>query len=357
MPYQDNYHIVFQRISNKKSILLVVIFFIFIGILLWVSNLYLNTSTAFRIIRLKTQTILSRGGIAYILHLFLIIVFFLHNKKDLGIIYFANSRKFYIGLKVFLISIFLISIWEWSLSRNITVLSIFDGTSPRVIVSAFLFGYLVALVEELTFKQILLVQLIKLIGEENWKRRFVLFLVSILFGLSHISIQLVAHGKVDVFNLVLAFLFSYFTSILYLRLRNLPLVLFLHFFLNIPVIFLDGNLFYFISGLFLISIFTIPIVFKSWIFKCDFRIPNFHLILPILLFISVIFAIASPRRPIDYYNMAQEYYEIENYEQAIGLINQAILMDSVNWKFFILRDKILKDIGEPNTQIKKNYPK
>jgi len=300
---EREYHVWHKMISEKKSIGLLLLFFLIFTPLLWYSNSYLSETVFCRKLHLFTQTTISYGGIAYIIDILLIFALFLNTRNSWDNFLKVRSNHVFVAIKVFAISIIIITAWEWLFSSRVTITLIAENKTGRELLSNFWYGGLIAFTEELTFKWLLLTQLLMRAGDSSGNRRLIFLIVSILFAGSHIPIQITEYGGISTSHLIKTFLYSYFTSILYVKHRNFPLVVFLHFFMNISVVFIDdGKVFYFNWALVLLGIYCIPKINNGWLFRSriKFKIPKWAFASTILLTTVVI--LISAKQPKDLYN-------------------------------------------------------
>lgn len=338
---EREYHVWHKMISDKKSSIRIILFFSLFVPLLWYSNTYLNETTLYRKIHLATQTILSHGGITYLIESIIIFFLFVTSKENLNKFLTVKSKHIYVALKVLFFSILIISIWEWLFSSKMTITLIADNKSARELLKNFWFGGLIAFTEELIFKWLLLTQLLLRVGDSAGNRRLIFFIVAILFAAAHIPIQIAEFGGISTSHLIKTFLYSYFTSILYVKLRNFPLVVLLHFFMNISAVFIDdGKMFYFNWSTVLLGIYSIPKINSGWLFRPR-NIPR----LPKWVFGSLIFVITigvaiSPKTSRDYYNYSKQYYYMDSYPKAMDLISKAISEGSRDAEFINHRGNI-----------------
>jgi tetratricopeptide (TPR) repeat protein/membrane protease YdiL (CAAX protease family) len=344
---EREYHEWFKLISTKRSFGLLIIFFLIFAPLLWYSNSYLSETSLYRQLHLFSQTIIPHGGINYIIEIALVFAFFLNSKKRRDTFLIVKSNHIATAVKVFVISLVIISVWEWLFSSRVTVTLIADDKTGRELLKNFWFGGLVAFTEELIFKWLLLTQLLLRTGNSRGKRRLIFFVVAILFAAAHIPIQINEYGGISTAHLIMTFLYSYFTSILYVKHKNLLLVVLLHFFMNISNIFVDdGYTFFFNWSTILLGIYCIPKINNGWIFRSShrFNLPKWGFASLILLITSII--LISPKQPKDLYNYSRQYYFMDSYNQAMNLINAAISKEENRAEFLNHRGNIFYSIDK-----------
>jgi len=344
---EREYHEWFKRISTKRPTGLLVIFFLIFIPLLWYSNSYLNETSLYRHLHLFSQTVISHGGITYIIEISLVLAFFLNSRKRWDTFLKVKSNHIVTAVKVFIISLVIISLWEWMFSSRVTVALIADDKTGREILKNFWFGGLVAFTEELIFKWLLLTQLLLRTGSSSGNRRLVFFVVAMLFAASHIPIQINEYGGISTGHLFKTFLYSYFTSILYVKHKNLLLVVLLHFYMNISKIFVDdGYTFYFNWSTILLGIYCIPKINNGWIFRSNlrFNLPKWAFGGIVLVVTSIV--LISAKQPKDFYNYSRQYYFMDSYNQAMKLINDAISKEENRAEFFNHRGNILYSLDK-----------
>lgn len=338
---EREYHVWFKMISQKKPIGLLVLFFLIFIPLLWYSNSHLNETVLFRNIHLFTQTIISHGAITYIIEIVLIFAFFINSRNSWNNFLKVKSNHVFVALKVFIFSLIVISVWEWMFSSRVTIAMIAENKTSRELLKNFWYGGLIAFTEELIFKWLLLTQLLIRVGDSSGNRRLIFLIVSILFAASHIPIQITEYGGISTSHLFKTFLYSYFTSILYVKHRNFPLVVLLHFFMNISIVFIDdGNPFYFNWATVLLGIYCIPKINNGWLFRSKYklRIPRWAFLSAVVL--TTLIILISAKQPRDLYNYSRQYYFMDSYDEALNLINKAISREKHNAEFFNHRGNI-----------------
>jgi len=340
--FEREYHVWHKMVSKKQRKDLLVLFSIIFIVLIFLSDSYLTGTDLFRKIHLSTQTIISHGAITYIIEIMLVFVLFISSKKIRSTFLKIRSEHIFIALKVFVFSLIILSSLEWLFGNNITITRIAEDKTPREFLKNLWFGGLVAFAEELIFKWLLLTQLLLRAGDKKSSRRLIFIIVAILFAACHIPGQISDYGEINIVHLTKIFFYSYFTSILYVKFRNFPLVVLLHFLVNISAIFInDGNGVYTNWAFILVAVYCIPKINEGWLFKSKLkiRIPKWAFG-SIVLFVSILILV-SEKRPKDHFNISRQYYYLGSDKQAMDIINIAISKEAQNSKFYNHRGNIL----------------
>jgi tetratricopeptide (TPR) repeat protein len=338
---EREYHVWLKMVSKNQPIGLLILFAILFFILLLIFSSYLKNTDLFRRIHLSSQTIIAHGGITYIIEIILVFVLFISSRKKIDTFLKVRSKHIFIALKVFIFSLVILSALEWLFGKSVTIIQIADDKTPREFLKNLWFGGLVAFTEELIFKWLLLTQLLLRVGNTASKRRSIFFIVAILFAACHIPGQLSDGGEINIGHLIKIFLYSYFTSILYVKFRNFPLVVLLHFLVNISVIFIEsGDGFYTNWAFTLVGIYCIPKINKSWLFKSKlkYKIPKWAFGSLILGLTCIV--LLSEKKPKDHFNVSRQYHFMGSEQKALGIINKSLSKEPENPKFYNHRGNI-----------------
>jgi len=312
---------------------------------LYLSNHYLNNTPLYRVTYLFSDTIVSFGTISIIMSLIVFsLIFFINNKIRHGFLR-INAQKFLLALKVFLISTAIISLFEIAFSDHVTVLKVFTENSYRSFVQSFWRNVFVSFSEELFFKWLLLIQVLKLYGSGKGNRSLAYLSISILFALAHIPRQLSDFDSIHTLHLIKTFLWSYFTCILFIRHRNFALVVALHFLSDLGVIFLENSNSFFNWSILLIGIYAIPGVSNSMIFKPLKKEKSFPIkLIGVCIIIFSLIALLIPKSSLDYYNISKQEYYLNRDSSALTSINKAIEKNENEEDYFIHRGNIYYDL-------------
>lgn len=341
------HHLVFKKFFSRISLTRLSIFGLFFTLSLIVSNLGVVDSIIYRKIHVFSDTILGLGSISYLVFLSIIYFFFFFRNNTLNNLISFDSNKFRIGVKTFILLLVIISIWELMFSDYFTLYGMFENKSYRMFLKEFWFGIFVAFTEEFIFKWILLVQVLIRIPETRNARVTAFIIIGILFALAHIPIQLSKYESIQYIHLITTFLFSYFSSVLFVRTRNFPLVVFLHFLMNISYILVEGgSSFYFFWCLIIIGIYSQSSISESKLFQIKKRNfgPKWIFSIPFVASILIVFFI--PKQGLDYYNISSSLYKINKDEKALFAINKALKISKDKDKFYNLKGSILYDYEE-----------
>lgn len=338
----------FKKNYSKVSIGKICLFFIIFFPLVHLSNHYFNDTLFYRKIHLLTDTVVGLGSITYLFELTIFSIIFFRSSNARKDLFRTNSHKTYSAIKVFITSLLLITIWELLFSDKVVIYQSFTENSYRTYLKNLWYGSLIAFNEELIFKWLLLTQILLRVGNKKSHRIFAYLFVAVLFSLSHIPTQLAKFETVQYGHIIMTFLYSYFTSILYVRHRNFLLVVLLHFFLNISIVFVEGGSnFYFNWGLVLIGMYTIPSISKSWLFKPSKRIfPDPTIVFFCILFLATFLTPLIPKATLDHYNISQQLYFLNRDHEALAIANASIAGTKNNKLFFNHRGNVFYDLGK-----------
>jgi hypothetical protein len=184
--------------------------------------------------------------------------------------FFIEKNKVFVAIKIFVLSVIIVSLLELLISGQVMPLIVISERSGAQIFKNLIHGILVSFGEELSFKYILLIQILIRIGYRKSYRIYSFLFMSLLFALTHVFLIVYKSGNMDIldlFYLVNIFLYFYFTSVLFIEKRNFLLVVLLHFQVNIAAVFHNNEAYYLIFSTLIIALYTIPRIQNSWVFR------------------------------------------------------------------------------------------
>jgi len=345
----EEYHILFKKGKIKLPVFRILIYFIiFTSLLYFSNNSGLKGTLVYRKLHIISDTLFQYGSISYLLYLILFAVIFFDFKGVKKELFNINSSKMFVAIRVFLFTILIVSFLELMNSHSLVIYKIFAENSYRTFISHTVFDIFVAITEELIFKWLLLTQILLRIGNNKENRVIVYIIAGLIFSAAHIPMQLNEEGAIDYGHLLITFVFFYFSSVLYVRHRNLLLVVALHFLVDIPYIYIEGiNRAFFFWSLLVIAIYCFNGISNSWLFKSpkkEIQIPFYYIpILGLLPFLSLPFV---SRSYIDDYNIGQELYYVKDKEKSEKYVDQALERNPFHLSSLNLKGNLLYDRGE-----------
>ena len=331
--HQEEAHLAFKATHHKISLIRIFGYFLVFAPFLYFSNYYLTETLLYRKIYVFTETLLGFGSITYLLQLSIFSVFFIFTLSIRKELIRDISQDTYTAIKVFSFSLLILTSWEFLIRDEALLQTIYYQSSYRTFIQGLWFDLLIAFSEELVFKWLLLTQILIRIGNSKHNRIGAYLVVALLFATSHIPVQLTKQETINYVHLFLTFLYSYLTSILYVRHRNFLLVVLLHFLADISVAFNDiNNSFFFNWSLILIGIYTIPRVGRSWLFQPVLK--QLKSPAPALLGLLCLATAIAPFIKMssqDYYNISQQqYYHFKMDAEALRTAHASLLTYSEN---------------------------
>jgi len=252
-----------------------------------------------------------------------------------------------IAFTILLISILIITIFEFSFFTQTNIIKVFEENSLRTGFQSIWYILLIGLVEELIFKFIFLNQILVRIQPNKVHRRTAYLILSIFFALIHIP-ELLNKEKLNFITLFFPALYSYLSSILYLRYRNLPLLVVLHILLDIPVVFVEnGNASYFLIGLIILSLFLSKNVVDILFIKIkSLRMKGFGIGLFTVLVLLTLLIPFTNRTQLDFYNLSKELKRLKDYERALVFSDKSLGGPNVKAEYFNHRGTIHHWFGD-----------
>ena len=330
---QEEAHLAFKTTHHKIPLIKLFGYFSVFAVFLYFSNYYLTETLLYRKIYVFTETLLGFGSTSYLLQLSIFSVFFMFSSRTRKELSRDTTRDAYIAIKVFLFSLLVLTFWEFLIRDEVLFQTIYYQSSYRTFIQGLWYDLLIAFSEELVFKWLLLTQILVRIGNSKQNRIGAYLVVALLFAISHIPIQLEKQETINYGHLLMTFLYSYLTSILYVRHRNFLLVVLLHFLADTSVAFTDiNNSFFFNCSLILIGIYTIPRVGRSWLFQPVFQqLKNPAGALLGVLCLATAIAPFTKMSSQDYYNISQQqYYHFETDAEALKTAHASLHNSSEN---------------------------
>jgi tetratricopeptide (TPR) repeat protein len=306
----------------------------------YVTNDSWPNSTFYRYIHFRTETLIGIGTISYIIEILVFALFFLTIKEAR-----RNLANFSSGIipaiVILLLSIFGISILEYPFVDQVTVSKIFTENSLRSGFQSLWYILLIGFVEELIFKFLFLNQILLRIKCNNSHRRVTYLTLSVFFALIHIP-ELQNKDNLHFITIFLPLLYSYLSSILYLRYRSLPLLVVLHILLDVPVVFVEnGNASYFLIGLIIISLLLSKSAVKHLLGKVEsLKVKRIGIVLITVLVLSTIGTIFTNRTQFDFYNLSKELKRLGNYDKALKFANESLMGSKNKAEYFNHRGTI-----------------
>jgi hypothetical protein len=213
---------------------------------------------------------LNSGIFFYTISISLTFSFFINSKRSMKQFFFIEKNKVFVAIKIFVLSVIIVSLLELLISGQAMPLIVISERSGAQIFKNLIHGILVSFGEELSFKYILLIQILIRIGYRKSYRIYSFLFMSLLFALTHVFLIVYKSGNMDIldlFYLVNIFLYFYFTSVLFIEKRNFLLVVLLHFQVNIAAVFHNNEAYYLIFSTLIIALYTIPRIQNSWVFR------------------------------------------------------------------------------------------
>lgn len=213
---------------------------------------------------------LNSGTFFYVFFIGITFLLFINSKSLIKQFLLIDKNKILIAIRIFILSIIIISILEFFINGQNMLFVIYEEKPVLDVLKNLNHGVLAAFTEELSFKYILLLQLVIRIRLKKSKLILLYLAIGLLFTLSHIFVVIHKSGSIefsDMIYFLFIFLFSFFTSILFIKKRNLFLVILLHFQVNIAAVFHNNEAYYLVLSTLLIGIYTIPEIQKSILFR------------------------------------------------------------------------------------------
>jgi tetratricopeptide (TPR) repeat protein len=297
-------------------------------------------STFYRFIHLKTETLIGIGTISYIIQIIVFALFFLTIREVR-----RNLTNLSSGLipaiAILLLSIFAITILEYPFVDQVTISKVFTENSLRSGFQSLWYILLIGIVEELIFKFLFLNQILVRIKPNNSQRRVAYLALSVLFALIHIP-ELQNKDKLHFITIFFPLLYSYLSSILYLRYRNLPLLVVLHILLDVPVVFVEnGNASYFIIGLVIISLLLSKRAVEYLLRKVEsLKTKKLGIGLIAVLVLLAVGTTFTNRTQFDFYNLSKELKRLGNYDKALEFANESLIGSKNKAEYFNHRGTI-----------------
>lgn len=316
----------FVRSIKKESLLKVLIFLPLFYFIVYLNNFYVVSSEVVGSFYLLINTVIAKGTISNMIGLSLYALFFLLSSKSIDQLSGLTWNKAFVAIKVFSFTLLVLTFFEVAFRYQVTVFNIFNDNSPLSFTRNTIRIIGIGISEELVFKWLLLIQLLKRVELNSRNRVGIYLIVSILFALAHIPRQLADFGYINYFHLLQTSIFSYFTCTLFIRHQNFLLVVLLHVLCDLPTVYLDESTSkLFGTSLFLIPIYSLPFVSHSWLFK-----PNKNnSIVPLkkLAYVMVAFVVIAlflPKSEYDYYFISNENYRMQRDSVALAGASLAI---------------------------------
>lgn len=330
---QEDAHLTFRAGHHKIPLNKILGCFLVFAAFLYFSNYYLTETLLYRKIYVYTETLLGFGSITYLLQLSIFSVFFIFSLRTRKELIRDTTQDAYTAIKVFFFSLLVLTLWEFLIRDEVLLQTIYHQNSYRTFIQGLWFDLLIAFSEEFIFKWLLLTQILIRIGNSKQNRIGAYLVVALLFATSHIPVQLTKQETIHYGHLLLTFLYSYLSSVLYVRHRNFLLVVLLHFLADISVAFTDiNNSFFFNWSLILLGIYTIPRVGRSWLFQPVLKQRK----TPVPAVLGVLF-LATATAPFitmsskDYYNISQQqYYHFGMDAEALKTAHASLLNHNEN---------------------------
>ena len=313
--------------------------------LIYYSNNELSGTPAYRYIFIFSDSVINLGSTSYLLELAIFSLLFIRMRDIRQSLLKVSYKQLYPTVKIFLVSLISITFLELTSTPDITVYHVFADNSYRSFLGNSIYIFLISLGEELIFKWLLLTQLLLRVGNSKNALTGVFVLVALIFAAAHIPKQLKDYGELQYWHLFMTFLFSYFTSILYVRHNNFLLVVGLHFLLDISIIYVDyGGRAYFHWGLVVVALLCLKPVSNSWLFSSpkkqlslDKRLVFFLVAVP---FAGLFFI---PKSSLDLHAIAMQYYYLGDKESAGHYVDQALMKDREHLASLTLKGNLLYD--------------
>jgi tetratricopeptide (TPR) repeat protein len=140
-------------------------------------------------------------------------------------------------------------------------------------------------------------------------------------------------------TLIFPLLYSYLSSVIYIRYQNIPLLIVIHILSDIPIVFLENsNNTYIIAGFILMASLLMKQIFNSLIRKINSqKAGRIELSIAVLLPLLTFGVSFSKRSEVDYYNLSKESRRLKDFESALEYANKSITDSEQNQEYFFNR--------------------
>jgi len=310
----------FYRINLWRILCFLIVFIL----LLIFTNDHLLNSTLYRLIYLYSDTLIGYGTVSYLIELIVFsILFFSIGRVRLD---FKNvSSGILIPIVILTISVFTVSLIEDSLFDRTTLSKLTEENSLRTGFNRLWFILFIGFSEEVIFKFLFLTQILLRVGTDKLNRRLGILGLSFMFALMHIP-ELRNNNDLELATLLFPLLYSYLSSIIYIRYQNIPLLVAIHILLDIPIVFTeDSNFTYIIAGFVLMALLLTKKVFNSINENINLqKTGRLELVIAVLLPLMTFGVSMSKKSEIDYYNLSRESRRLEDFDKALEYADKSI---------------------------------
>ncbi|MBB3696798.1 tetratricopeptide repeat protein [Flammeovirga yaeyamensis] len=306
-----------------------------------------------------TDYIVTSGFIYNLIIFITFFFFFFRTKKRRKSFLNINPRRvffaFYISLSIFL----LLNIIGFVFSKTPLVVTVLNSNSLKQFLALSVNNVFASFNQVLIVFWLLLSQLLIRFKSNKLNRRLIIIGVCFLSILLQLPSHLVEIGfSISTFFILLKFGFiTYCLSVIYVRERNLLLLVFLMFILDLNYdYFRGGGTFYHNWTIFLIALFSTNSVSNNQIFHW---VKSFNLPISGRVFFggwiaTIPLILILPNTAWDFYLKSGKWYLLNQNDKSLVLITEAIRKDDSNSEYFNLRGNIYYQHGLMDIAVK-NY--
>ncbi|WP_421894547.1 tetratricopeptide repeat protein [Marinoscillum sp.] len=325
-----------HQIKISRVLLYLIVFLT----LSYITNDSWPNSNFYRYIHLKTETLIGIGTLSYIIELIVFALFFL-TIKEVRRNLISLSSGLVPALAILFLSIFLVTIIEYPFIDQVTVSKIFTENSLRTGFQNLWYILLIGLTEELIFKFLFLNQILVRIKPSNSLRRVAYLALAVFFALIHIP-ELLNKDKLHFITIFFPLLYSFLSSILYLRYRSLPLLVVLHILLDVPIVFVEnGNASYLLIGLIIISLLLSKRAVEYLLRKVEsLKVKRMGIGLIAIVLLMSIGTAFTDRTQLDFHNLSKELKRLGDYDTALEFANKSLIGSKNKSEYFNHRGTI-----------------
>ncbi|WP_109830160.1 tetratricopeptide repeat protein [Reichenbachiella versicolor] len=284
------------------------------------ANTSLPNSEIYQNISLFTQGLLSAGSISIIVNLVAFFLFFLTTKNRIKRFIKDDNTQFQYAIIIVGLGVIILLMFETLFDDEYTFSAIVRYNSFRSFLGNLIYLILIGIVEEVIHKWLLLNQLTRLFQKSSYSKYLIVFVVSILFALWHIPRDNVFFGGIDFGHLIFTFFYSFFTSIIYLRDRNLFLLIAIHICADISYIMVPADLNIGSSAMtanFIILMLLIKPIYRRFYFKSiKLRLKLCIQLFGSIFLLLIVSSLFTNLGPFDHLKFAKFHFRLGNFEVA-----------------------------------------